>query len=70
MERFGKGLFEFYPVKDINATGNFEITLMNTQPPKLLHSKQTQQGLQRCESPEERERLYKILDVFVEFMNK
>jgi len=68
-ERF-PGKIDLYPVKDIKATGNFEITLLNTDPPKLIHSKQTMEGLGKCESKEERNRLFKILSVYEEFMSQ
>ena len=63
---FGAGKIEYYPVKDIGATGRFEITILNTG--KLVHSKATQ-GLGRCESESERQRLVKILRVFVEYLD-
>ena len=64
------GRIDFYPVKDIQPTGNFEITLLNVSPPKLIHSKQTMQNLGKCNTEAERERLYKILDVYNEFLLK
>lgn len=57
---------DYYPVKDIGTTGAFEITILNTG--KLIHSKKTQ-GLGRCESEAERQRLFKILRVFVDYLD-
>ena len=54
-------------IKDIGVTGNFEITLMNTR--QVIHSKTTQ-GLGKCESPEERSRLYKIIRVYLDYAAK
>ena len=56
---------EYYPVKDIGTTGNFEITILQTG--KLVHSKRM--GLGRCESDAERQRLFKILKVFVDYLD-
>ena len=57
------------PVKDIGATGNFEVTILNEEMRKLVHSKSTM-GQGRCESDDERERLASILKVFIEFLEK
>ena len=68
-ERF-PGRIDFFPVKDIKPTGNFEITLLNSNPPKLIHSKQTMENLGKCDSKAERERLYKILAVYDDYLSK
>ena len=64
------GRIDFYPVKDIQPTGNFEITLLNTSPPKLIHSKQTMPNLGKCSSEAERKRLYKILAIYDDYLRK
>ena len=53
-------------IKDIGVTGNFEITLMNTK--QLVHSKS--QGMGKCESPEERSRLFKVVRLYLDYAAK
>ena len=55
------------PIKDIGVTGNFEITLMQTK--QLVHSKTTQ-GLGKCESEEERKRLFAFIKIYIDFIEK
>ena len=55
------GKIEYFPVRDIEATGNFEITILNSEPPKVIHCKKTMQGLGKCETEAERERLCRLL---------
>jgi hypothetical protein len=58
---------ELEPIKDIGVTGNFEITLVQTK--QLLHSKTTQ-GLGKCESDEERQRLFKFVKIYLDYAEK
>lgn len=52
---------------DIGVTGNFEITLMQTK--QLLHSKTTQ-GQGKCESEDERKRLFSFIKIYLDFIEK
>ena len=56
---------EYEPIKDMDVTGNFEITLMQTR--HLIHSKKNGQGT--CESDKERDRLKSILKVFFKYQS-
>ena len=58
---------ELEPIKDMGVTGNFEITLMQTK--QLLHSKTTQ-GLGKCESEDERKRLFSFIRIYLDFVEK
>ena len=55
------GRIEYFSVKDLEATGNFQVTVLSSRPPKVVHCKKTL-GMGKCESLEERERLFMILD--------
>jgi selT/selW/selH-like putative selenoprotein len=61
------GMVELEPIMDIGVTGNFEITLMQTK--QLLHSKMTQ-GLGKCESEDERKRLFSFIRIYLDYMKK
>jgi hypothetical protein len=60
-------MVELEPIMDIGVTGNFEITLMQTK--QLLHSKTTQ-GLGKCESEDERNRLFKFIRIYLDYVQK
>lgn len=60
---------QYFPVKDIDATGNFEVTILNEEVRKLIHSK-TMMGQGRCESRDEQDRLVSIVQVVVNFLDK
>lgn len=60
-------MVELEPIKDIGVTGNFEITLMQTK--QLLHSK-TSQGLGMCESIDERKRLFALIRIYINYLEK
>ena len=60
-------MVELEPMKDIGVTGNFEITLMQTK--QLLHSK-TSQGLGMCESIDERKRLFALIRIYINYLEK
>ena len=62
-KQFPNSIVQLEGIKDIGTTGNFEITLMNTR--TLVHSKKTQ-GLGKCESTEERTRLFKVIRSYLE----
>lgn len=55
------------PVRDEELTGNFEVTLVETE--QLVHSK-SRKGMGRCESAEERERLFAIVQLYLDFAAK
>jgi hypothetical protein len=61
------GKIDWEPVQDIEVTGNFEITLMQTR--QLIHSKR-QGGLGKCETDSERDRLRSILNIYFSYLNK
>ena len=61
------GQVNVLPVRDEDLTGNFEVTLLETQ--QLVHSK-SKKGMGRCESPEERERLFAIVQLYLDFAAK
>ena len=54
------GRIEYFPIRDLETTGNFEITILNSEPPKVIHCKNTM-SLGKCETREERERLFRLL---------
>lgn len=57
-------------MKDIGVTGNFEITVMQPNSgDQLLHSKTTL-GMGKCESEEERKRLYTFIKMYLNYMDK
>ena len=60
-------MVELEPIKDMGVTGNFEITLMQTK--QLLHSKTTQ-GLGKCESEDERKRLFGFIRIYLDYLLK
>jgi len=62
-------MIDYFPLKDIGATGAFEVTVLNEDLRKLVHSK-TSLGHGRCESQGERDRLAGILKVVLEFLDK
>lgn len=59
------GKLEYEPIKDIDTTGNFEITLMQTR--QLIHSKTHGKGLGKCDSEPERTRLRSIIKVYLDY---
>ena len=61
------GKVNVLPIRDEDLTGNFEVTLVETQ--QLIHSK-TKKGMGRCESPEERERLFAIVQLYLDYAAK
>jgi hypothetical protein len=54
----------------MGTTGNFDVAIAN-EPSKyvLLHSKK-QQGLGKCETSAERERLFKLIRVYLDHTDK
>jgi hypothetical protein len=52
-------------IKDEDITGNFEITLLETN--QLIHSKKVQE-LGKCNTVDERNRLKSIIDVYLNFI--
>jgi selT/selW/selH-like putative selenoprotein len=67
LEREFPGQVEVISVKDEDMTGNFEITLMGTN--QLIHSK-TKKGMGKCESSEERQKLFAIVKLYLDFLSK
>ena len=61
------GMVEIEPIKDIGITGNFEITLMQTN--MLLHSK-TSMGLGMCDLADERQRLFGLIRIYMKYIEK
>ena len=61
------GMVELEPIKDIGITGNFEITLMQTN--MLLHSK-TSMGLGMCDLADERQRLFGLIRIYMKYTEK
>ena len=57
---------EYEPIQDIDVTGNFEITLMQTG--QRIHSKKHGE-LGTCDSVEEKDRLKKILKAYLSYQS-
>lgn len=57
------------PIMDIGVTGNFEITAMQSGGDQLLHSKSTL-GMGKCESEEERGRLFTYIKMYLNQIDK
>lgn len=54
-------------VRDPQETGNFEVTLLSTN--QLVHSK-ARKGMGLCVAGEERERLFQVVDLYLEFAKR
>ena len=61
------GIVGIERIRDISTTGNFEVTLLQTN--QLLHSKTTQ-GLGKCESEIERKRLFAFIKIYLSYLEK
>lgn len=61
------GRVRITPIRDADLTGNFEITLPATK--QLVHSK-TKKGMGKCESKEERDKLFAIIKLYLDFLEK
>ena len=59
-----KGRIEYEPIADLEVTGNYEITLMQTR--QLIHSKKSG-NMGKCETADEIERLSKIIKAYLKF---